>query len=63
MVTLFAISAREILIMFGYILPERPELKIREYEYFRAYYCGVCKSIAIRYGQLPRFRSEERRVG
>ena len=40
--------------MFGYIFPEKPELKIKEYELFRAYYCGICKSIANRYGQIPR---------
>lgn len=40
--------------MFGYILPEKPEMKIKEYELFRAYYCGVCKSIGKRYGQLKR---------
>lgn len=40
--------------MFGYILPEKPELKIKEYDLYRAYYCGVCKSIAKRYGQVPR---------
>jgi len=40
--------------MFGYILPEKPELKIKEYELFRAYYCGVCKSIARNSGQMPR---------
>ncbi len=40
--------------MFGYVLPEKPELKIREYELFRAYYCGVCKSMGRRYGQLSR---------
>lgn len=40
--------------MFGYILPEKPELKIKEYEIFKAYYCGVCKSIGQRYGQIPR---------
>lgn len=40
--------------MFGYILPEKPELKIKEYEMFRAYYCGVCKSIGRRNGQLSR---------
>ncbi|HHV60225.1 MAG TPA: hypothetical protein GXX49_08080 [Clostridiaceae bacterium] len=40
--------------MFGYIRPEKPELKIREYEVFRAYYCGVCKSIGRNFGQLPR---------
>lgn len=41
--------------MFGYIYPEKPELKIREYELFKAYYCGMCKSIGKRCGQLPRF--------
>lgn len=40
--------------MFGYIVPERPELKIREYELFRAYYCGICKSIGKRHGQVKR---------
>lgn len=40
--------------MFGYILPEKPELKIKEYEMFKAYYCGVCKSIGSRYGLIPR---------
>jgi hypothetical protein len=40
--------------MFGYVLPEKPELKVKEYELFRAYYCGICKSIGKRYGQLPR---------
>lgn len=41
--------------MFGYIVPEKPEMKIKEYERFRAYYCGVCKSIGKRHGQLERF--------
>lgn len=40
--------------MFGYITPEKPELKIKEYEAFRAYYCGVCRSIGKRHGQLKR---------
>jgi hypothetical protein len=40
--------------MFGYILPEKPELKIKEYEIFKGYYCGICKSIGDRYGQIPR---------
>jgi len=40
--------------MFGYIVPEKPEMKIKEYELFRAYYCGVCRSIGKRHGQLER---------
>jgi hypothetical protein len=41
--------------MFGYIVPAKSELKVREFEIYNAYYCGVCRSIAARYGQLPRF--------
>ncbi|MBE3102352.1 MAG: hypothetical protein IMZ47_08815 [Firmicutes bacterium] len=40
--------------MFGYILPEKPELKIREFEIYKAYYCGVCKAIGKRHGNIPR---------
>lgn len=41
--------------IFGYAVPDKQELKFREYEYFRMYYCGVCKSIGKRYGNLQRF--------
>lgn len=40
--------------MLGYVKPDKPELKIREFELYGGYYCGICKSIARRYGQLPR---------
>jgi len=40
--------------MFGFVVPEKPEMKIKEYEQFRAIYCGVCKSIARRLGNVPR---------
>ncbi len=40
--------------MLGYVTADRPELKMREFEVYSGYYCGVCKSIARRYGQLPR---------
>jgi hypothetical protein len=40
--------------MFGYIVPEKPEMKIKEYELFRAYYCGVCRSIGRHHGQPGR---------
>ncbi len=40
--------------MFGYIMPEKPELKIKEFDIYRAYYCGVCKSIGKRHGQIKR---------
>lgn len=41
--------------MQGYVVPDKPELKMREYELYRAYYCGICKSIGRRYGQFQRF--------
>ncbi|HVI39243.1 MAG TPA: DUF5685 family protein [Anaerovoracaceae bacterium] len=40
--------------MLGYIKPDKPELKIKEFEIYSGYYCGICKSISARYGQLPR---------
>jgi hypothetical protein len=40
--------------MFGYILPLKQDLKIKEYELFMAYYCGMCKSMSKRLGQMPR---------
>lgn len=41
--------------MFGYIMPDKPELKIKEYELFRGYYCGLCKSMGRSFGTLSRF--------
>lgn len=40
--------------MLGYVTADKPELKMREFEIYSGYYCGVCKSIGRRYGQLPR---------
>jgi hypothetical protein len=40
--------------MFGYIMPEKPEMKIKEFDIYRAFYCGVCKSIGRRHGQIKR---------
>ncbi|MEG1547760.1 MAG: DUF5685 family protein [Clostridia bacterium] len=40
--------------MFGYIAPLKNELKIKELAEYKAFYCGLCKAIGIRYGQLPR---------
>ncbi|WP_148491443.1 DUF5685 family protein [Emergencia sp.] len=33
---------------------EKNELKVREFDMYQAYYCGICKSIGRRFGQLPR---------
>jgi len=41
--------------MFGYVTPDKPDLKIREFEVFRGYYCGVCKAMAKKAGHRGRF--------
>jgi len=40
--------------MFGYVVPFKPELKVKEYNLFRAYYCGLCFSIKKQFGEIPR---------
>lgn len=40
--------------MFGYVRPNKAELKVREFVRYQAVYCGICKTIGRRYGQLPR---------
>lgn len=40
--------------MFGYVTPCKMELKIKDFEKFKAYYCGLCKSIKNNFGNLPR---------
>ena len=40
--------------MLGYVRIYKPELKVREYEIYCGYYCGICKYIGKEYGQFPR---------
>lgn len=40
--------------MFGYITPLKIELKVKEFEYFRSYYHGLCYSIKNNFGNIPR---------
>lgn len=41
--------------MFGYVMPCKMELKIRDYEKFKAYYCGLCLSLKNNFGNVSRF--------
>lgn len=36
--------------MFGYVTVNEPELKIREYARYRAFYCGLCQILGERHG-------------
>ena len=41
--------------MFGYVLPLRGELKVRELEAYQGLYCGLCHTLGRRYGFLARW--------
>jgi hypothetical protein len=40
--------------MFGYIRPLKEELKVREYEDFKACYCALCHALKTEYGSFSR---------
>ena len=41
--------------MFGYLRPDYPNLYIKDDTLYRAHYCGLCKSIKKRSGNIARF--------
>lgn len=41
--------------MYGYVRPNKGELRVREFELYRAVYCGLCETLRRRYGPLSRF--------
>lgn len=38
--------------MFGYVRPFQPELKCKDYDLYRATYCGLCRCLRRRYGPV-----------
>lgn len=38
--------------MFGYVRPCRPELKCKDFDLYKATYCGLCRAMRRRYGLL-----------
>lgn len=40
--------------MFGYIIANKPELKIKEFNVYRSYYCGLCKELKKSSGNISR---------
>lgn len=38
--------------MFGYICVNKPEMKIRDFEEYNSFYCGLCRSLKKRTGRL-----------
>lgn len=41
--------------MFGYVAIDKPNILIKDYQTYRSYYCGLCKSIGKQSGHLMRF--------
>ncbi len=41
--------------MFGYIIPLKNELKVKDFNKFRTYYCSICSEIKNKFGNIPRF--------
>ncbi|HIQ81381.1 MAG TPA: hypothetical protein IAD32_08915 [Candidatus Scatavimonas merdigallinarum] len=40
--------------MFGYILPDKPDLRIKEFEAYRGVYCSLCRRLGKDYGVFSR---------
>ncbi len=38
--------------MFGYVTINKEELKLREFELYNSYYCGLCRKLKARYGNI-----------
>jgi len=41
--------------LFGYVKPDKPELKIKDFETYKAVYCSLCKTLGKEYGLFARF--------
>ncbi len=41
--------------MFGYVRPLKGDLRVREYESFKAVFCGLCHSLSKNCGFAARF--------
>lgn len=41
--------------MFGYVMPEKAHLYMKDFDLYRSFYCGICKSMERQFGQLARF--------
>lgn len=40
--------------MFGYVVVNQPELKIKDYEIYRGFYCGLCQRLKKEFGEWSR---------
>ncbi|MGI6204098.1 MAG: DUF5685 family protein [Anaerovoracaceae bacterium] len=40
--------------MLGYVICEKPEMKMKDLEVYQGYYCGICKAVGRQCGQFSR---------
>ncbi len=38
--------------MFGYVTICEPEIKMKDYRKYKAYYCGLCRTLKEKHGSL-----------
>lgn len=38
--------------MFGYVIVNKPELKIKDFDLYQSFYCGLCETLKERYGRF-----------
>ena len=36
--------------MFGYVVLNKPEIKFKDFDMYRSFYCGLCRELRERYG-------------
>ena len=36
--------------MFGYVVLNKPEIKFKDFDLYRSFYCGLCRELKDRYG-------------
>ena len=36
--------------MFGYVVMNKPEIKFKDFDMYRSFYCGLCRELKERYG-------------
>ena len=40
--------------MFGYVKPDSGELRVKDYDFYRATYCGICREMGRATGNASR---------
>ena len=54
LIPVFLLQNTQEVTMFGYVVVNEPDLKIREFDLYRSYYCGICMDLKEHYGQRGR---------